>query len=148
MTLFSFAYIFVGSICFALGCLHLLIFYRRRDLRVDLFFSCMAFAIAFSSFLELWAFQSNSLTSYVPLLKATLDVQALLWISFAWFVFYFTRSTKLWPPICITALYTIALLINFSSTGGILFLEIKELTSFTMVSGDILNLGNGPANPL
>ena len=148
MNLFSFAYVFVGSICFALGFLHLLIYSRRRDLKVDLLFSCMAFAIAFSSFFELWAFKSDSLTSYVPLFKATLDVQALLWIFFAWFVYYFTRSTKVWPPICITVLYTIALLINIFSPGGILFQEIHELTSFTMSSGEILYFGNGSANPL
>ena len=52
MTLFSFAFIFVGSICFTLGCLHLLIFIRRQDLKVDLVFSLMAFATVFSSFLK------------------------------------------------------------------------------------------------
>jgi len=80
MSLFSFAFIFVGSICFSLGFLHLLIFLRRRELKVDLFFSCMAFAIAFSSFFEIWAFKTGLLTAYLPLLSATLTVQCLLWI--------------------------------------------------------------------
>lgn len=148
MALFSFAFIFVGSISFALGFIHLLIFVRRRELKVDLAFSCMAFAIAFSSFFELWAFKADTLTDYIPRLKATLVVQAFLWIFFAWFVKLYTRAVKLWPPILVTVLYSIALVINIVSPGGILFTSIDELTTFTLSSGDILNLGNGPPNPL
>ncbi len=146
MTLFSFAFIFVGSICFTLGCLHLLIFLRRQDLKVDLFFSLMAFAIALSSFFEIWAFKTDSLTAYVPLLKATLVVQCVLWICFAWFVYSFTRSVTLWPPVLISILYTLAIVINVFSPASILFREIVEFTSYAMPSGEIIYFGNGPAN--
>ena len=74
MNLFSNAYIFVGSICFTLACLHLLIFLRRQDLKVDLFFSLTAFAIAFSTLLEIWTLKAGTLTSYVPLFKSTIYV--------------------------------------------------------------------------
>ena len=86
MSLFSFAFIFVGSICFTLGFLHLIIFYRRRELKVDLAFSFLAFAIALSSFFELWTFKTATPVSYVHMLKATIDIQALLWIFFGWFI--------------------------------------------------------------
>jgi PAS domain S-box-containing protein len=146
MTLFSFAFIFVGSICFALGCLHLLIFLRRQDLKVDLVFSLMAFAISFSSFFEIWTFKADTLTEYIPLFKTTLVVQCLLWISFAWFVHFFTRSTRLWPPVLISALYTLALTINIFSPASILFSQITEFTSYIMPSGEVIYLGTGPAN--
>jgi len=147
MSLFSFAFIFVGSICFSLGFLHLLIYSRRRDLKVDLAFSCMAFAIAFSSFLEIWAFKTDSLPEYILLLKGTLAVQCFLWICFAWFVRYFTGSERLWPPIFITILYSLAQVINIFSPGSILFQNIMELDSFAMLSGEIMYFANGPANP-
>jgi PAS domain S-box-containing protein len=146
MLLFSFAYIFVGSICFTLGFLHLLIFLRRRDLKVDLVFSFLAFAISLSTFFELWAFKTQTLSSYIPLLKATLTVQALLWIAFVWFVYFFTRATRLWPPLLVSGLYTLALIINLLSPFGILFSEITELTSFSMANGEIIHFANGHAN--
>jgi PAS domain S-box-containing protein len=146
MSLFSFAFIFVGSVCFALGLLHLLIFFRRRDLKVDLAFSCMAFAIAFSSFLEIGAFKTDSLPDYILLLKGTLTAQCFLWICFAWFVHYFTKSKWLWPPVFITILYGLIQVINFYSPGSVLFSEIVALNSFSMQSGEILFFGNGPAN--
>ncbi|OEU79341.1 MAG: hypothetical protein BA873_14360 [Desulfobulbaceae bacterium C00003063] len=147
MTLFSFAFIFVGSICFSLGLFHLLIFFRRRDLKVDLVFSCMAFAIAFSSYLEIYSFKTGSLPEYVFLLKGTLAVQCVLWICFAWFVYYYTRSKRLWPPVVITILYSLVQVINIFSPGRVLFSEIVELESFAMGAGDILFFANGPANP-
>jgi PAS domain S-box-containing protein len=148
MELFSFAFIFVGSIAFSLGFLHLLIFLRRRDLKVDLVFSLMAFSISLSSFLELLAFKADTLSAYIPLLKTTLGVQCLLWISFAWFVHYFTRSGKFWPPLLITVLYTLALVINIFSPDTILFREVMELQSHTMESGEIFYFANGHANSL
>ena len=147
MSFFSFAFIFVGSICFSLGFLHLLIFLRRRELKGDLFFSCMAFAVAFSSFFEIWAFKTGLLNAYLPLLRATLTVQCLLWIFFTWFVHYFTLSKKLWPPTLITVLYSLAIIINIFSPGSILFSEVDKLSSFSLPSGEILYFANGPANP-
>jgi len=147
MSLISVAFIFVGSVCFTLGLLHLLIYFRRRDLKVDLAFSCMAFAIAISSVFEIWAFQTASLPEYITLFKATISVQCILWICFAWFVYHFTQSTRLWPPLVITALYSIALFINLYSPGTILFREIVELTSFTLANGEIIHFANGTAHP-
>jgi len=66
---------------------------------------------------------------------------------FAWFVYYFTRSVNLWPPILITIFYTIALVINFFSPGSILFSEVEKLSSFSLPSGNILYFVNSPANP-
>ena len=146
MTLFSLAFIFVGSICFTLGCLHLLIFLRRKDLKVHLAFSLMAFAISLSSFFEIWAFKADTLAEYTPLLKATLLAQCVLWISFAWFVHYFTRSVRLWPLIVISFLYTLAIVINFFSPASILFKEITEFSFFTLQSGERIYFANGPAN--
>ncbi len=147
MTPFSFAYIFVGSICFSLGLFHLLIFFRRRDLKVDLVFSFMAFAIAFSSYLEIYGFKTGSLPEHVLLLKGTLAVQCVLWICFAWFVYYYMRSKRLWPPVVITILYSLVQVINIFSPGSVLFSEIVALESFAMGSGEILFFANGPANP-
>lgn len=147
MNLFCFAYIFLGSACFPLGCLHLLIYFRRKELKADLFFASMSFAISFSTFLELWTFKADTLTAYLPLFKATLLVQAILWICFAWFVHFYTGSKKIWPPALITALYLIAFVINIFSPYGILFREITQISPYTMPSGGVIHLAQGPANP-
>ncbi len=148
MSLFTFAFIFVGSICLSLGLLHLLIFFRRKELKVDLFFSCVAFAIAFSSYFEIWAFKTGSLPEHVLLFKGTLAVQGFLWIFFAWFIHFHTRSKILWPPVFITILYGVVQIINVLSPGSILFHKIAELKTFTMQSGELLFFANGPANSL
>ena len=148
MSLFTIAFIFVGSVCFSLGFIHLLIFVLRRDIKANLFFSLMSFAIAFSSFFEIWAFKTASLADYIPLLKGTLFVQIILWITFTWFVYFYTKSKITWLPALVTALYLIALIVNFFSPGSVLFRSVEELTSFSFWSDEIIYLGNGPANPL
>jgi len=147
MSLISFAFIFAGSVSFAIGYLHLIIFFRRKELRVDLVFSLMAFAIALSSFLEIWAFNTGSLSEHIAIHKATLCAQGLLWINFAWFVFYYTKSSKRWPPVLISLLYSLAVIINLFSPAGILFHGSLELTSFSPRSGELFYLLKGEANP-
>jgi PAS domain S-box-containing protein len=147
MSLISFAFIFVGSVSFAIGYLHLIIFFRRQELRVDLVFSLMAFAIALSSFFEIWAFKTGSLPEHIIIHKATLCAQGLLWINFAWFVFYYTKSLKRWPPVLISLLYSLAVIINLFSPAGILFQGNLELTSFSPLSGELFYLLRGDASP-
>ena len=146
MPMFSFSFIFVGSVCFVLACLHLVIFLRRRDLKVDLVFSLMAFAISFSTFFELITFKADTLIQYLPLFKTTLAIQCFVWISFAWFVHFYTQALRLWPPILVTVLYVLASVINVLSPASILFSEIVEFSSYTMLSGESIYLGSGPAN--
>ena len=148
MELISYAFIFVGSICFALGYLHLIIFLRRRDRIIDLVFSLMAFTIGLSSWLEIWAFKTAILPDNLGIFKATLFVQCLLWISFGWFVYFFTNSSRRWPPIIVTLFYCSAMIINFLSPGSILFQGAVELTPFSLPSGETFYLASGSANPL
>lgn len=147
MSLFSVAFIFVGSTCFTLGFIHLLIFFRRRDLTEDLFFALMAIAIAFSSFFELAAFHASSFALHIPFLKSTLFVQCMLWICFTWFIHHYTKANKLWPPAVITTLYSVTIVFNLVSPGSILFREINELTLFILNSGETIYYSQGPANP-
>lgn len=147
MSLFSIAFLFVGSVCFTLGFLHLLIFMQRKDLKEDLAFSVMAVSIALSSFLEIWAFRTGDLPNYISLLKWTLSVQCILWASFAWFIHYYTKAVKVWPSILITILYSIAFLINLTSQGSILFSDINELTPFALSQYETIYYANGAANP-
>lgn len=146
MMLISYAFVFVGSVCFSLGLLHLLIFFRRKDLKVELVFSFLATAVALSTFLELWTFKSSGLQQHLTLLKATLTVQSLLWITFGWFVYYYTGSKKTWPPFLITFLYCAALFINIISPAGILFSEVPRLTSFSLASGETFFIAAGLPN--
>ena len=146
MSLFTIAFIFVGSICFALGFLHLLIYFKRRDLKDNLCFGLMALAFAFSSFLEIGTFHASSLAAHIPLLKATLVVQLILWICFTWFIHYYTKSSVIWPPIVITTLYASAFLVNLLSPGSILFKEVTDLSPFVLKSGETIYYSQGPAN--
>ncbi|NNK93743.1 MAG: sigma 54-interacting transcriptional regulator [Desulfobacterales bacterium] len=132
---------------FAIGYLHFIIFLRRRELLVDLFFSLMAFAIALSSFFEIWAFKTGSLPDHITIHKANLCAQILLWINFAWFVFYYTKSSKRWPPILISILYGLAVIINLFSPTGVLFHGNFELTPYSLLSGELFYLLKGDANP-
>ena len=133
--------------CISLGFIHLLIFVRRRDLKEDLSFALMALAIGFSSFLEIGAFHAESLSTHILLLKGTLFVQCILWISFTWFIHLYTKAAVLWPPAVITALYLAAIILNLLSPGSIIFKEINELTPFILTSGETIYYSQGPANP-
>lgn len=148
MELISYAFIFVGSICIALGYLHLIIFLRRRDRIIDLVFALMAITIGLSSWFEIWAFNTAILPDNLKIFKATLFIQSLLWISFSWFVYFFTSSLRSWPPVIVTLCYCSAIIINFFSPGSILFQGAVELTPFSLPSGETFYLAGGSANPL
>ncbi|MFW2366891.1 MAG: sigma-54 interaction domain-containing protein [Desulforhopalus sp.] len=108
----------------------------------------MAIAISLSSFFELWTFKADTLIEYLPLFKMTLVVQCILWACFAWFVYLFTESVKIWPPVLISILYTLALFINIFSPASILYREIVEFVPYAMASGEAVWLASGPANIL
>jgi hypothetical protein len=91
MDLLVYAYIAVASVCTAVSLLHLAIFLRRFELKIHLIFSIMALCSAVATALDIFLNAALDVATYAELLIATNSVQVVLWISFVWFVRFYTE---------------------------------------------------------
>jgi PAS domain S-box-containing protein len=139
--------IVVGSICFTIALLHLIIYLRRPDSKAEFFFALMCFCAAGNAFSEIWAFRAVTLNLFNSAYKTQITFQGILWISLAWFIFYYTGTTRRWLAFTVTATYALATLINVISPYGVLYLRIDELYQATLPWGERIAFANGPANP-
>ena len=96
---FAIATIITGSICLALGFIHLLIFLRRRELKADLFFGLMCLSAAGSAFCIAWYSQAVVLDSFVRAMKLQLAFEGILWITLIWFIVLYTGTLQRVPAI-------------------------------------------------
>jgi len=145
--LLTIAYIVVSSVCSAVSLLHLMIFLRRREETVHLVFACMALCCAVATALDIRMHMATNVTDFAQFLKATNTVQGLLWIAFAWFIQFYTRSCRRWPVWLVSGLYGLAILLNLIFPQGIIFSHIENIDRILLPWGETIAFGIGPGNP-
>ena len=143
--LFTNAYIVVGSICGAVCLLHLLIFIRRREEKINAIFAFMALCCAISTLLDIRMHSAKDVDVFVYFLKATNTFQVFLWISFAWFIQAYTRNNRHWPAWIVSGLYVFAGILNLTFPHGILFDRVDDLNRVMLPWGEEITFGLGPA---
>ncbi len=143
MTPLLIADIAVGSICVAVGFLHLAVFLRRRDLKVHLFFTLMAIGAGVSVLTDPWMITAQTVPSFVSALKFRITFEAILWIALIWFIDAYTRTARRSLVWVLTAAYALALLLNFFLPFGILFSQISHLHSLTFAWGEKIVFAHG-----
>lgn len=145
--LFTLSYIVVGSICGAVSLLHLLIFIRRREEKINAIFAFMALCCAISTLLDIRMHSAKDVDAFVYFLKATNTFQVFLWISFAWFILAYTRSDRRWPVWIVSGLYVFGGILNLTFPHGILFDRVDDLNRVMLPWGEEITFGLGPATP-
>ena len=145
--LFTNAYTVVGSVCGAVSLLHLMIFLRRRAVKVHLIFSIMALCCSISAVLDIHMHAAANVADFIYFHKVTNTVQVSLWISFAWFIQSYTHSDRYWPVFLVSGLYGLAAILNLAFTHGILFDRVEGIDPVTLPWGEMITFGLGPANP-
>jgi hypothetical protein len=90
----SIAFLMISGICLAVGLLHLMIFFRRRDRMVELFFAVMAVAVGVSFIFETRLYTAVDLNQAVSAFKSMLTFQGITWMAFAWFIVLLAGATR------------------------------------------------------
>ncbi len=139
--------IIVGSVCLTVGLLHLMIFMRRRERRVDLAFSLVAVCAAASAFSEPWVYGASTVEAFARATKMMVTFQGVLWISLIWFIVLYTGTARRWLAFASTAAYLLAVLINLLSPYGVLYADVTALHSVALPWGERITSARGTANP-
>jgi hypothetical protein len=124
-----------------------MIFLRRREETVHLVFACMALCCAVATALDIRMHMATNVTDFAQFLKATNTVQGLLWIAFAWFIQFYTRSCRRWPVWLFSGLYGLAILLHLIFPLGIIFSHIENIDRILLPWGETIAFGIGPGNP-
>ena len=130
-----------------LGFMHLLFWFKDRQVAAYLLSATMGFSAAASAILELALLTTSSAQTYGELLRwGNLAVYMIL-VPMVWFVHEYFRSGRRWLAITITLLWSIGIAINFSSPGNLTFDRIIELKQMSAFWGEPFTVAVGEINP-
>ena len=136
----------ISGICLSLAFLHLAIYVRRPELKAYLFFAIMCFCMAGSAYFETGAYCAATSGEFLSAFKILVTLQGILWISFAWFVAFYTGFSRKWLAITVTGLYAVAVVINLISPYGVLYSGIEKFYQITLPWGEHIAYVKGPSN--
>lgn len=138
----------ISGICLSLAFLHLAIYIRRSGLKAYLFFAVISFCMAGSSFFETEMYRAATSKAFLSAFKTQVTFQGILWMSFAWFVVFYTGFVRRWLAVAVTGLYAVAVVINLMSPFGVIYSGIENFYQITLSWGENISYVTGPANPL
>ena len=136
-----------AAACVMLGLMHLLLFYHQRRMALYLLSSLMAFAAAAETMLELALMKTQSIETYGSLLIWQNGAVFALLISMVWFVYLYFDNAQLWLARLISALWCVALIINFLSPYSLVFSGIDELRQIELIWGETFTHALGTTHP-
>ncbi len=139
--------IIIGSICFTVALLHLVVFLRRQDLKADLFFAIMSVGAAGSALSEAWVYRTTTVEAFNTAFKVQITFQCMMWISLIWFIMVYTGMARRLLAIALTAAYALAVIINILSPFGVIYSKITALHSVSLPWGELITYATGTVNP-
>ncbi|MGD8676117.1 MAG: hypothetical protein PVG81_09975, partial [Desulfobacterales bacterium] len=137
----------ISGICLAVGLLHLTIFFRRRDRKVEFFFALMAIAVGLSSFFETRLYSASHLDQAVSAFKSMLTFQGITWMAFAWFIVLLTGATRRRLAFFVTGAYALAVAVNILSPNTIIYAAIDTLQTHYLPWSETISYVSGSPNP-
>jgi PAS domain S-box-containing protein len=141
------AFLMISGICLAVGLLHLSIFFRRRDRKVEFFFAVMAVAVGVSFFFETRLYAAAHLEQAVSALKSMLTFQGITWMAFVWFVVLLTSVTRHLLALFVTAVYALAVFVNILSPNTIIYAALDTLQTHYLPWNEQISYVSGSPNP-
>jgi len=141
------AFLMISGICLAVGLLHLTIFFRRRDRKVELFFAVMAIAVSVSFFFETRLYCASHLDQAVSAFKSMLTFQGFTWMAFAWFIVLLTGAYRRRLAFFVTGAYALAVVVNILSPNTIIYATIDTLQTHYLPWNEKISYVSGSPNP-
>ncbi len=147
MSLLTVAWSMCFAACIMLGLMHLLLFFHQRRSTLYLLSSLMAFAAAADTMLVLALMKAQSIEAYSLLLIWDGVAVYVMLIAMVWFVYAYFHNAQLWLAGLITAMWSVALVVNFLSPHSLVFSSIEGLKQFETFWGETFVLAFGSSNP-
>jgi len=136
-----------GSVCLAIGGIHLVVGRRRPDRQVHLWFALAAGFAAANAFVEPFGFGAVTVDELNRAFKWSILFQALCWIALAWYVAYYAPTARRWLAVLVSLGYGVAVLVNVVAPYGVLFSDISALSVTELPWGEPYSLPVGTASP-
>jgi len=140
-------FLILSGICLAVGLLHLTIFFRRRDRKVEFFFAVMAVAVGVSFFFETRFYAAVHLNQAVSAFKSMLSFQGITWMAFVWFIVLLTGATRRRLTFFVTGAYALAVFVNILSPNTIIYAALDTLQTHYLPWNEKISYISGSPNP-
>ena len=136
----------IASACLTLALVHVLVWWRRRDVRANLLFSLTAVATAVFAGCELWMMRAETPGAFGTALRWTHVPAWVLIVSLVGFVRLYLRAGRLWLAWTVCGLRTLSLILNFVCTPNLNYREITALRHILFL-GESVSVAEGVPNP-
>ena len=132
---------------FVLALTHLFMWAQQHRSCVPLLFVVLAVGSGANTLFELELMHCLSPEVCVELYRWSHIAIYMLLVGLVWFVYKQFGTARRWLAIVITAIWTVALLINFASPHSLLFTDLPELSRIDTWLGESFIMAVGAANP-
>ena len=146
MSFLTSAWSFVIAASLILALQHIVIWFYNRQSTTNLLFSFTALGAAVSALIELLQLQTTSIEIYHQVVRFGHIPIFILLISLVWFVDIYFGTARRWLTILITSMWSVALIINFTSENSLTFQSISEIQRVTLPWGEEFSIPIGTAN--
>ncbi len=135
-----------ASVCFMLGFIHLLFWFKNKQQYLYFLSSIMAMSAGVSALLELTLLITKSVDTYIELLRYENMAIFMILIPMIWFVQLYFKTGRAWLAVTITVLWSFAIIVNFLSPNTLTFSEIYELKQMNTFWGETFSIPRGEEN--
>ena len=147
MSILTIAWSVCGAASLMLGLMQIFLWFHGQRSPVYLLTALASFSAAASAVIELSLMHAASTTAYGDLVRWQNLVVFLILVPLVWAVYLHLGTGRRWLTWFITGLWSISLVINFTSAGSLVFVEVRELKQLPTFWGETFVGVSGVRNP-
>jgi len=132
MSILTIAWSMASAICLTFAVINLYVWIRGRNEVSNLLFFFTALGASIIAILELSLLHTNSLKEFLFLSRMINFPIALLVVSLVWFIVKYFETARVWLAKIITALWSIAVLVNIFLPNGLIYSDVTELKQVSL----------------
>jgi two-component system sensor kinase FixL len=128
----------IASACLTLALVHLLVWWRRREVPANFLFALTAVATAAFAGCELWMMRAETPGAFGVAVRWAHVPASVLIVSLVGFVRLYLRAGRLWLAWTVCGMRTLSLILNFVFTPNLNYREINGLRHISFLGETIV----------
>lgn len=140
-------YTSILAVSTTLALINLVIWYNFRNKTEYLFFSISSLGAGMMAFMDGISIQIVDPNVFLNFTRYYHIPLYILLISLIWFVKTYFKTGRKWLAIVITSLWSVCLIINFSTFHGLTYMSVTSMETFSIFGTETFNLPVGVVNP-
>jgi two-component system, LuxR family, sensor kinase FixL len=128
----------IASACLTLALVHVLVWWRRREVLANLLFALTAVAAAVFAGCELWIMRAETPGAFGMAVRWAHVPASVLIVSLVGFVRLYLRAGRLWLAWTVCGVRTLSLILNFVFTPNLNYREINALRHVSFLGETIV----------